>query len=80
MQRTIMVFEKTICHCANLDTQTSMSPSSITTKDGNVLVNLGSLFLNDAFAYPHKVAYLLQFQVAVAVVGRYPSSLPHDLT
>lgn len=53
MQRTIMVFEKTIRHCANLDTQTTMSPSSITTKDGNVLVNLGSLFLNDALAYPH---------------------------
>ena len=53
MQRTIMVFEKTIRYCANLDTQTSMSPSSITAEDGNVLVNLGSLFLNDALAYPH---------------------------
>ena len=75
-----MSFEKTIRHCANLNTQTSMSPSSITTKDGNVLVNLGPLFLDDALAYPHEVAYFLQFQMAVAVVRRYPSSLPHDLT
>ena len=44
-----------------------MSPGGIAAEDGDVLINLSSLLLHDAFADPDEVADFLQLQVAVGV-------------
>ena len=44
-----------------------MSPSGIAAEDGDVLINLSSLLLHDAFGNPDEVADFLQFQVTVGV-------------
>lgn len=44
-----------------------MSPSGIAAEDGDVLINLSSLLLHDAFRNPDEVADFLQFQVTVGV-------------
>ena len=44
-----------------------MSPSSIATKNRNVLINLSTLLLHDAFADPDKITDLLEFQMTVRI-------------
>ena len=46
-----------------------MSPGSISTKDGNVLLNLGTLLLHNTLTDPGEVTDLLQFQMSIAIVG-----------
>ena len=44
-----------------------MSPSSITTKNRDVLINLSALLLHNALTNPHQIANLLEFQMTIRV-------------